>query len=108
VAGATITAKLPRRLSREGVLLVVLLALVVVFAIASPLFLTLGNLLNTSRSYVEVGLVALGMTLIVVSGGIDLSVGALLALVSVVVGFASANGVPLVLALVLGLVVGVA
>jgi rhamnose transport system permease protein len=106
VAGATTTAKLPRRLSREGVLLVVLLALVVVFAIASPLFL--GNLLNTSRSYVEVGLVALGMTLIVVSGGIDLSVGALLALVSVVVGFASANGVPLVLALVLGLVVGVA
>ena len=72
-----------------------LIALIVVMAIASSLFLTIGNLLNTSRFYVEPGLIALGMTLVIVTGGIDLSVGASLALVSVVIGFAFGTGVPL-------------
>ena len=76
-------------LSRELVLLGVLVALIVVMTIASSLFLTTGNLLNTSRFYVEPGLIALGMTLVIVTGGIDLSVGASLALVSVVMGFAA-------------------
>jgi rhamnose transport system permease protein len=96
-----------RSASRELVLLGVLIAVVIVMALASPLFLTVGNLLNTSRFYVEPGLIALGMTLVIITGGIDLSVGAGLALVSVVVGFASAKGVPLELAVVLGLLTGV-
>jgi rhamnose transport system permease protein len=96
------------RASRELVLLGVLIAVVVVMALASPLFLTVGNLLNTSRFYVEPGLIALGMTLIIITGGIDLSVGAALALVSVVIGFASTKGVPLELCVVLGLLTGLA
>jgi rhamnose transport system permease protein len=93
-------------LSRELVLLGVLVALIVVMTIASSLFLTTGNLLNTSRFYVEPGLIALGMTLVIVTGGIDLSVGASLALVSVVMGFAFSHGVPLWIALVLALLTG--
>jgi rhamnose transport system permease protein len=61
--------------SREVVLLAVLIVLMVVMSVLSPLFLTVGNLLNTSRFFVEVGLMALGMTLIIITGGIDLSVG---------------------------------
>lgn len=95
-----------RRASRELVLLGVLLGLIVVMTIASSLFLTTGNLLNTSRFYVEPGLIALGMTLVILTGGIDLSVGASLALVSVVLGFAFSSGVPLWIALVLGLLTG--
>jgi rhamnose transport system permease protein len=94
--------------SREVVLLAVLVVLMVVMSLLSPLFLTLGNLLNTSRFFVEVGLMALGMTLIIITGGIDLSVGSNLALVSVAVGFSFAAGLPLPLAIVFGLVVGVA
>jgi len=67
------------RFSRELVLLCVLIALVIVMSLLSPLFFTLGNLLNTSRYFVEVGLMALGMTLIIITGGIDLSVGSNLA-----------------------------
>jgi ribose/xylose/arabinose/galactoside ABC-type transport system permease subunit len=93
-------------LSRELVLLGVLVALIVVMTIASSLFLTTGNLLNTSRFYVEPGLIALGMTLVIVTGGIDLSVGASLALVSVVMGFAFSEGLPLWLALILALLTG--
>src|ERR671912_198627 len=78
------TAVLRRfRFSREVVLLAVLIVLMVVMSLLSPLFLTVGNLLNTSRFFVEVGLMALGMTLIIITGGIDLSVGSNLALVSV-------------------------
>ena len=103
------TAVLRRfRFSREVVLLGVLIVLMIVMSLLSPLFLTLGNLLNTSRFFVEVGLMALGMTLIIITGGIDLSVGSNLALVSVAVVFSFAAGLPLPLAIVFGLVVGVA
>ena len=51
---------------------------------------------------------ALGMTLIIITGGIDLSVGSNLALVSVAVGFTFAAGLPLPLAILFGLVVGMA
>lgn len=94
------------RFSREVVLLGVLVAIMLVMAQLSPFFLTLGNLLDTSRYFVEIGLIALGMTLIIITAGIDLSVGAGLALVSVAVGFSFAAGLPLPLALVLGLVTG--
>ncbi|MDQ3639544.1 MAG: ABC transporter permease [Rubrobacter sp.] len=94
------------RFSRELVLLGVLIAIMLVMAQLSPFFFTLGNLLDTSRYFVEIGLIALGMTLIIITAGIDLSVGAGLALVSVVVGFSFAAGLPLPLALVLGLLTG--
>jgi rhamnose transport system permease protein len=103
------TAALRRlRFSREVVLLGVLIALVVVMTLLDPLFLSPTTLLNTSRFFVEVGLMALGMTLIIITGGIDLSVGSNLGLVSVAVGFSYAAGLPLALAILFGLAVGVA
>jgi len=94
--------------SRELVLLGVLIALVIVMTLLDPLFLSPTTMLNTSRFFVEVGLMALGMTLIIITGGIDLSVGSNLGLVSVAVGFSFAAGLPLPLAILFGLVVGVA
>src|SRR5919112_3731392 len=96
------------RFTREIVLLGVLIALVMVMTLLDPLFLSLTTLLNTSRFFVEVGLMALGMTLIIITGGIDLSVGSNLGLSSVAIGFSFAAGLPLPLAIVLGLVVGTA
>jgi rhamnose transport system permease protein len=95
------------RFSRELVLLALLVLLVIVLGQLSPIFFTLQNLLNTSRFFVEVGLIALGMTLIIITGGIDLSVGAALALVSVTVGVLSRSGVPLGTAILAGFAVGV-
>ena len=103
------TAVLRRfKFSREVVLLGVLVALVIVMTLLDPLFLSPTTLLNTSRFFVEVGLMALGMTLIIITGGIDLSVGSNLGLVSVAVGFSYAAGLPLPLAILFGLAVGVA
>lgn len=96
------------KVSRELVLFAVLIMVTAVMASLSPYFLTLTNLLNTSLFFAEVGLIALGMTLIIITAGIDLSVGSALALVSVAVGFSFAAGLPLPLAILFGVFVGLA
>ena len=72
-----------------------------------PGWLTLDGLLDTSRIFIESGLLALGMTFVIITGGIDLSVASLLALVSVVIGFSHQVGLPLPLAMLLGVGTGV-
>ena len=94
------------RVSRNGVLLGVLVLQLVVTSFLVPGFFSVWGLLDASRAFVEVGLIALAMTLIIISGGIDLSVGALLALVSVSIGFSYEAGLPLWAASILGVLVG--
>ncbi|WP_053217989.1 ABC transporter permease [Virgibacillus senegalensis] len=65
----------------------VILAFIVIFVLASflnPRFLDLNNQLNIFMQVSIIGIVALGMTIVMLSGGIDLSVGSVLALVGVV------------------------
>ncbi|MFF2655516.1 ABC transporter permease [Streptomyces sp. NPDC058045] len=66
-----------------------LLVMCVVFFIATPFFLTQNNLLNILDQTVILGLLALGMTAVIVIGGIDLSVGAVLALATMTLGWLS-------------------
>src|SRR6202012_1889950 len=70
-------------------------------------FLTLDNLLNQGRLMAEVGMIALAMTFVIVTGGIDLSVGSLVGLVAIVLGvFWHDVGMALPLAIALALIVG--
>ncbi|HYL39299.1 MAG TPA: ABC transporter permease [Bryobacteraceae bacterium] len=57
-----------------------LIALFVILSLASPNFLTATNLSSVVRQTAVINIVALGMTMIIISGGIDLSVGSILAL----------------------------
>lgn len=78
-----------------------LVVLCVVFYIATPHFLTQNNLLNIVDQTAVLGLLALGMTAVIVMGGIDLSVGATLALSAMVLGWLSHDaGWPLWLSIV--------
>ncbi len=97
-----------RYLLRHEAILAVLLALALaVLAMQSDRFFTVENLLNQGRLMAEVGLVALAMTFVIVSAGIDLSVGSILGLVAILLGvFWQKLGMPLPLAMVLGVVVG--
>ena len=61
--------------------LVALLVLFVISAVASPYFLQPQNLLNILRQVSYSGIIALGMTFVIIAGGIDLSVGSMMALV---------------------------
>jgi rhamnose transport system permease protein len=82
---------------------VLLLVLAGIFALLSPNFLTLSNFFTVTRLDAEIGLLALGMAMVIASGGIDLSVGAILALSSVTLGQLYAGGTPLPAAIVAAL-----
>ena len=95
-------------LSQEGVLLVILALIVYFLSQQSGAFLTPRNLLNQGRLLSEVGLVALPMTFIIITGGIDLSVGSILGLCAISLGVLwQGLGLPLGLVIVLVLVIGV-
>jgi ribose transport system permease protein len=84
-----------------------LIVLAVALTIYSPFFLTKDNLLNVIDQVTVLGILALGMTAVIVIGGIDLSVGAVLALAMMVLGWLSHDGgLPMVLAVIGALVVG--
>lgn len=88
---------------------VALVLLGVVMALLSPVFLTTQNLLNIGVQAAVVAILAFGQTFVIVSGGIDLSVGSVAALSSIVTAYmASTSGVNPLLAIVLGLATGVA
>ncbi len=94
-------------LSQEIVLLIILVAAVLLLSTQTDRFLTVDNILNQGRLLTEVGLVALPMTLIIITGGIDLSVGAIFGLAAVVLGYTWLNlGFPLELAIIAGIGVG--
>jgi rhamnose transport system permease protein len=93
---------------RGGGLVVLLLLLVVVFSALSGNFFTTSNFFTVSRLDAEIGLLALGMAVVIASGGIDLSVGAILALSSVTLGQLYARGVPLPAAIGIALATAVA
>jgi ribose transport system permease protein len=83
-----------------------LLGLVIVLWILTPHFLTISNLLNIAEQATIIAIVAVGMTFVIITGGIDLSVGSVLAFAGVVMASALHSGVPLPLALLIGLGVG--
>ncbi len=94
-------------LRHETILGALLVVTLIVLAFQSDRFFTAENLLNQGRLMAEVGLVALAMTFVIVTGGIDLSVGSILGLVAILLGVFWQNlGLPLPLAMGLGIVVG--
>jgi rhamnose transport system permease protein len=94
-------------LRHEGILAILLAVTLVLLAGQSDKFFTTANLLNQGRLMAEVGIVALAMTFVIVTGGIDLSVGSILGLVAIMLGVMwQKMGIPLPLAMVLALVIG--
>ncbi len=73
----------PKILSRYSIALVFLL-LCIVLAILKPTFSTTDNILNVLRQISINGVLAIGMTFVIISGGIDLSVGSIVALTGIV------------------------
>jgi rhamnose transport system permease protein len=91
----------------ETILAALLAVALMVLTTQSSHFFTVENLLNQARLMAEMGIVGLGMTFIIVTGGIDLSVGSILGLVAIVLGVFWKNvGLPLPVAIVLAIVCG--
>lgn len=97
-----------RRYSHEIVLGILVVIAFVVLSIQSDKFFTTANMLNQGRLMAEVALVALVMTFVIASGGIDLSVGSIMGLAAILTGVFWKNlGIPLPITMVLVLLVGV-
>ena len=91
----------------ETILAALLVVALTVLTTQSSHFFTIENLLNQARLMAEMGIVGLGMTFIIVTGGIDLSVGSILGLVAILLGVFWKNvGLPLPVAMVLAVVAG--
>lgn len=89
-------------------LLLLLLALVVALSSLSDVFLTPVNLFSVGRQVSINGLLALGMTFVIIGGGIDLSVGAVVALVSAEIALLAKAGTPTVVIILAALLAGAA
>jgi ribose transport system permease protein len=95
----------PRQLLRllanqiELRMILVIIVVMACLSLISPYFLTVSNLFNVMDQSVVIGLISLGQTLVILIGGIDLSVGSLLGMSGIVLGLTSMGG---------GLYVGIA
>lgn len=77
--------------------LIALAGLMVIITLINPNFLTTNNLLNLLLQVTANGFIAFGMTFVILTGGIDLSVGSILALSSALTAGLIGNRYPLVL-----------
>jgi len=85
-----------------------LFVLVTVFSLASPAFFSLGNGMTVALQVTSIAYLGIGATCVIITGGIDLSVGSILALSGVVAALSVRAGVNVPLAMLLGLLTGAA
>lgn len=88
--------------------LAVFLAVIALLSLRSDAFLTNQNLANVARNFSWIAIVALGQSMVMIVGGIDLSVGATLALAGLIAAYCMQLGLAVPLAIVAGLLVGLA
>jgi ribose/xylose/arabinose/galactoside ABC-type transport system permease subunit len=100
-------ADLMRRIGPNA-LPIAILVIVVIFAIAQPAFLKPENLVGIVRQVALIGIMATCTTFVIMTGGVDLSVGPVLALAGLVSFYCLEAGLPLPVVILAGLAVGVA
>jgi ribose transport system permease protein len=93
---------------REAGTLAALVLMVLVIAAAIPQFRQWENIVNITRNFSFVGIVALGMTLVILTGGIDLSVGSVWGMTAVLTAFLMSNGWLMAPAIFVGLLAAAA
>jgi ribose transport system permease protein len=91
---------------KELNILIALFALGTFFSFTSPYFLDSNNLLGVTRAFSLTAIAAMGQTMVIITGGIDLSVGSVLALSGLSTGMLLERGWPLLPAMAAGLLVG--
>jgi ribose transport system permease protein len=92
---------------RRLILIGLMLAMGVALSIARPVFLTMGNIMTVFQEGSLTGIVAIGFTLVMITAGIDMSIGAVIAVTSMIaVNFLSYTKIPVLLFLPLTLLAG--
>jgi simple sugar transport system permease protein len=97
-----------KSLSKESILGIFALALFIIMSLLIPGFLSQNNIYTMLFQLPEFGLLAMAMMLVILTGGIDLSLTYVAALSGVVMALLLSHGVPIILAIVMGILVGMA
>ncbi|WHH58068.1 ABC transporter permease [Petroclostridium sp. X23] len=82
------------------------LCIFIIFSIINPNFISISNILNIIVQSSILAIIAVGETMVILTNGIDLSVGSIVAFVGIAMGLALVAGVPVVLVVILGMVLG--
>jgi ribose transport system permease protein len=93
--------------TRELTLLLLILAIAIAMSLATPFFLSLANFRAIAIGMAPTAIISIGMTVLLASGGFDLSVGSVLALASTIAALMLLEGQPIVLAVAAALLVGI-
>ena len=91
---------------REIGVFVALIIMVIIFALIDPSYVTVGNFVDIVKQATINGILAIGITFAIISGGIDLSLGSTFAIVIVAVGQLTVMGIPPLAAIAAGAVLG--
>ncbi|KIL36057.1 ribose ABC transporter permease [Cohnella kolymensis] len=86
--------------------LIALLLLCVFFSLSSEQFLRIDNILNVFLQSAIMGIIAIGMTYVVITAGIDLGVGSVVAVSGMIIAGMIISGIPVIAAILVGLVIG--
>ena len=94
------------RKAREINVLLALLVVGALISLASPYFFTTNNLMGVARAFSLTAIMSIGMVMVIITGGIDLSVGSVMGLSALVTALCFAAGLPTAAAIIAGLSVG--
>jgi ribose/xylose/arabinose/galactoside ABC-type transport system permease subunit len=93
---------------REVGVAMALVILVFIFTLATPVFMTPNNLLNITRQISVISLIAIAMTMVIITGGIDLSVGSVIAMAGIITASCIKEmQLPNIVGIIMGVLVGV-
>jgi ribose transport system permease protein len=97
-----------RHILRSYGILIAFILIVIAMAILSPVFLTVTNILNVIRQSSIYGIMAIGMTFVILTAGIDLSVGSILAIAGAIAAGSVKSGLGMELTILITLAIGLA
>ncbi|HFU6609752.1 autoinducer 2 import system permease LsrD [Bacillus cereus group sp. TH43LC] len=89
----------------EGVLIVLLLIEFILFSLINSDFLNISNLLFSTNDFLFIAIAAMPMTFVIVTGGIDVSVGSIMGLTSILIGVLWMNGISILFAVIISLII---
>ena len=89
----------------EGVLIVLLLLEFILFSFINSDFLNISNLLFSTNDFLFIAIAAIPMTFVIVTGGIDVSIGSIMGLTSILIGVLWMNGIPILFAVIIALII---
>ena len=97
----------PKPGRREYVTFLLLIAEIILFGILAPNFLTIDNMIRVIQNNAEIAMVSLGMTIVMLLGGIDLSVGSVMGVIAILIGYMLQANVNIFIIVIVAIGIGI-